>query len=247
MTLHAFQPLLQYACKYTSLMTTLNLRAQKCVSHLTGGTVRALFLGISAGDLVRPLLTPLSCHSPKGDGGHYAIGSPCGSLTRSDLCFAFLYLCSFKGSPMFRTPTIDARSFGSPVSPLFRYVISTESPETQRVSRGKLRLLSAHDCQIYVVQPYGGYRTLSCLWGRSRRRSPMLRTRPGLPPPQICLPSTLSGTGHTCTSTRAFFCLRLPSGTHYCRTLAFGYPSPPSGCDWTLTDLCARIPIITSK
>ena len=33
---------------------------------------------------------------------------------------------------------------------------------------------------------------------------PVLRTRPGLTPPQICLPSTLSGTGHTCTSTRAF-------------------------------------------
>jgi len=33
---------------------------------------------------------------------------------------------------------------------------------------------------------------------------PVLRTRPGLVPPQICLPSTLAGTGHTCTSTHAF-------------------------------------------
>ena len=33
---------------------------------------------------------------------------------------------------------------------------------------------------------------------------PVLRTRPGLAPPQICLPSTLSGTGHTYTSTHAF-------------------------------------------
>ncbi len=33
---------------------------------------------------------------------------------------------------------------------------------------------------------------------------PVLRTRPGLAPPQICLPSTLPGTGHTCTSTHAF-------------------------------------------
>ena len=33
---------------------------------------------------------------------------------------------------------------------------------------------------------------------------PVLRTRPGLAPPQICLPSTFSGTGHTCTSTHAF-------------------------------------------
>jgi len=33
---------------------------------------------------------------------------------------------------------------------------------------------------------------------------PVLRTRPDLIPPQICLPSTLSSTGHTCTSTHAF-------------------------------------------
>jgi hypothetical protein len=33
---------------------------------------------------------------------------------------------------------------------------------------------------------------------------PVLRVRPGLAPPQICLPSTLSGTGYTCTSTHAF-------------------------------------------
>ena len=33
---------------------------------------------------------------------------------------------------------------------------------------------------------------------------PVLRTRPGSAPPQICLPSTLSDTGHTCTSTHAF-------------------------------------------
>ncbi len=32
----------------------------------------------------------------------------------------------------------------------------------------------------------------------------VLQTRPGLTPPQICLPSTLPGTGHTCTSTHAF-------------------------------------------
>jgi len=32
----------------------------------------------------------------------------------------------------------------------------------------------------------------------------VLRTRPGLNPPQICLPSILSDTGHTCASTHAF-------------------------------------------
>ena len=34
------------------------------------------------------------------------------------------------------------------------------------------------------------------------------------------------------------FCLRLPSGAHRCYTLAFGYPSPPSGWVWTLPDIC---------
>jgi len=33
---------------------------------------------------------------------------------------------------------------------------------------------------------------------------PVLRTCPDIPTPQIYLPSTLSGTGHTCTSTHAF-------------------------------------------
>jgi len=50
----------------------------------------------------------------------------------------------------------DARDFVSPVSPIIRYLIATASPETQRASRGKLRLLSAHDRQIYVAWPYDG-------------------------------------------------------------------------------------------
>jgi hypothetical protein len=69
---------------------------------------------------------------------------------------------------------------------------------------------------------------------------PVLRTRPGSAPPQICLPSTLSGTGHTCTSTHAF-----ASGFLQARiaatTLAFGYPSPPSGWVWTLPDTCVIV------
>jgi len=65
----------------------------------------------------------------------------------------------------------------------------------------------------------------------------VLRTRPGSAPPQICLPSTLSDTGHTCTSTHAFasgFLQACITAT----TLAFGYPSPPSGWVWTLPDIC---------
>jgi len=43
----------------------------------------------------------------------------------------------------------------------------------------------------------------------------VLRTRPGFVPPQICLPSTLLGYGaYLYVDPR--FCLRLPSGGHYC-------------------------------
>jgi len=75
---------------------------------------------------------------------------------------------------------------------------------------------------------------------------PVLRTRPGLTPPQICLPSTLSDTGHTCTSTHAFASGFLQAGIA-ATTLAFGYPSPPSGWVWTLPDICVTIPDITIK
>lgn len=73
---------------------------------------------------------------------------------------------------------------------------------------------------------------------------PVLRTRPGLTPPQICLPSTLSGTGHTCTSTHAFASGFLQAGIA-ATTFAFGYPSPLSGWVWTLPDICVIIPDIT--
>jgi hypothetical protein len=65
----------------------------------------------------------------------------------------------------------------------------------------------------------------------------VLRTRPGSAPPQICLPSTLLGYGaYLYVDPR--FCLQLPSGAHRCYTLAFDYPSPPSGWVWTLPDIC---------
>ena len=52
----------------------------------------------------------------------------------------------------------------------------------------------------------------------------VLQTRPGLAPPQICLPSTLSDTGHTCTSTHAFasgFLQVLHCCNHPCLQLPF--------------------------
>ena len=126
----------------TSLITTL---IYPC--HSAGGTVRAFTLaGYPRPGLLCPLLTPA-----------YVMGSPLGLLTR--LIRPLL-------RPPIRVPLglaggwdalpPDARDFVSPVSPIIRYLLATGSSETQRVSRGKLRLLSAHDRQIYVAWPYDG-------------------------------------------------------------------------------------------
>jgi len=68
----------------------------------------------------------------------------------------------------------------------------------------------------------------------------VLRTRPGFPS-LICLPSTFRYGAYLCFDPR--FCLRPPSGVHCCSTLAFGYPSPPSGWVWTF---CGIYDIITA-
>jgi len=119
-------------------------------------------------------------------------------------------------------PSDDSRyafdsPYGSP-SPLYK--------DTQRVSRGKLRLLSAHDRQIYVTRPYDGYRTSSCVADSSR----------------LCPASNLPALYPLGYGAYLYvdprFCLQLPSGAHRCYALAFGYPSPPSGWVWTLPNIC---------
>jgi len=73
-----------------------------------------------------------------------------------------------------------------------------------QVSRGKHRLLSAHDRQIYVARPYDGYRTSSCVADSSR----------------LCPASNLPalhpfGYGaYLYVNPR--FCFQLPSGVHRC-------------------------------
>ena len=123
--------------------------------------------------------------------------------------------------------------FFLPVSPIFRLLIAIRPSETQWASRGKLRLLSAHDCQIYVVRPYEGYRTLSCVADSSR------------PYPASNLPALYPFGYGAYLYVNPRFCLRLPSSAHYCNTLAFGYPSAPSAWVWTLPDTCVTIPDIT--
>ena len=104
---------------------------------------------------------------------------------------------------------------------------------------GYSRLLSAHDRQIYGVQPCEGYRTLSCV-ADSSQSSPAsnlpalyLLVR-GIPVRRPTLSESPFG--------------RLPAAgflqmLHHCNTLALGYPSPPSGWVWTLPAICAILPV----
>ena len=171
---------------------------------------------------------------PSAD-SRYVLGSPYGSLTRSYVCccmpiFVFPPPCGVRLDGGQDAMTHRRRGFVLPVLP-FNPVKFSAAPtsETQRASRGKLRLLSAHDRQIYVTRPYDGYRSLSCVANLS----------------WLCPASNLpalypSGYGaYLYVDPR--FCLRLPSGVHCCNTLAFGYPSPLSGWVWTLSGNCVII------
>ncbi len=125
------------------------------------------------------------------------------------------------------------RGFVQPVS-LYSGISATEIDyETQWTSRGTPRLLSAHDCQIYVVRPYDGYRTLSCVADSSR------------PYPASNLPALYPFGYGAYLYVNPRFCLRLPSGAHYCNTLALDYPSAPSAWVWTLPDVCVTLSDIT--
>ena len=107
---------------------------------------------------------------------------------------------------------------------------SDRPSETQRTSRGKPRLLSAHDCQIYLAPPCDGYRTLSCVADSSRFH------------PASNLPALYPSGYGAYLYVNPRFCLRLPSGAHCWNTLAFDYPSAPSAWIWTLRGICVKIP-----
>ncbi len=97
------------------------------------------------------------------------MGSPCGSLTRSYICccmpiFVFPTPCGVRLDGGQDAMTHRRRGFVRPVLPDSPVIFSAvPTSETQRASRGKHRLLSAHDRQIYVVWPYDGYRASSCV------------------------------------------------------------------------------------
>ncbi len=97
------------------------------------------------------------------------MGSPCGLLTRSSFycclpIFVFLPPYGVRLDGGQDAMAHRRRGFVRPVLPHSPVIFSAvPTSETQRVSRGKHRLLSAHDRQIYVVWPYDGYRALSCV------------------------------------------------------------------------------------
>ena len=132
--------------------------------------------------------------------------------------------------PLFGRRAHPRQGFCFTAFPHIPVYYSKETFKTQRASRGKFRLLSAHDRQIYVTRPYDGYRSLSCVANLS----------------WLCPASNLpalypSGYGaYLYVDPR--FCLRLPSGEHCCNTLASGYPSAPSAWVWTLPGTCVTIP-----
>ena len=105
---------------------------------------------------------------PSAD-SRYVISSPCGPLTRSLICccmpiFVFPAPCGIGLDGGQDAMTHRRRDFVLPVLPDSPVIFSAApTSETQRASRGKHRLLSAHDRQIYVVWPYDGYRALSCV------------------------------------------------------------------------------------
>ena len=107
---------------------------------------------------------------PSAD-SHCAIISPCGLITHwflspaPSVCLSCSPGSSLAGTPNHLMPGIF---FLLPVFPYIPVAYSDSPSETQRTSRGKPRLLSAHDCQIYLVRPCDGYRTLSCVADSSR-------------------------------------------------------------------------------
>ena len=126
------------------------------------------------------------------------MGSPYGSLTRSYICccmpiFVFPAPCGVGLDGGQDAMTHRRRGFVQPVLPDSPVIFSAVPTfETQRVSRGKHRLLSAHDRQIYGV--------------RQRRIEDFVLCCglvPTIPRLRSACPLPFD-TGHTCTSTRAF-------------------------------------------
>jgi len=163
--------------------------------------------------------------------------SPCGLITlwfyRLRPCFVCPALLARLINDWSVQP-FDAGDFFLPVFPYIPVAYNDSPFETQRTSRGKPRLLSAHDCQIYLAPPCDEYRTLSCVADSSRFH------------PASNLPALYPSGYGAYLYVNPRFCLRLPSGAHCWNTLALDYPSAPSAWIWTFQSICVKIPRITN-
>ena len=211
--------------------------------HSAGGTVRA-FTGVGPPrfiftQLVSPALPP-SAES------HYTISAPYGLLTRYFNCrripqFVVSSLRRvlarwWSGYDLPPTPGISGNRFS-----LFRWfhtTVITRCSGPPGVNLGYFQRTIVRYTE-FTMMDRGLF--LCC----------------GLvpdPPASSACPLPF-GTGHTCTSTHAFasgllqaYIAVAPSwdGEALAKTLAFGYPSPPSGWVWTLLGTCVTIPGITN-
>ena len=170
---------------------------------------------------------------PSAD-SRYEMGSPYGSLTRSYACccmpiFVFLPPCRARLDGGQDAMAHRRRGFVLPVLPHSPVIFQ----QYQLPRRNGPPGVSSDYFQRTIVR-YTGLNHVT-----NRGLYLVLRTRPGLAPPQICLPSTFRY--GACLYVDPRFCLRLPSGTHCCNTLAINYPSPPSGWIWTLAATCVIV------
>ena len=123
-------------------------------SGLDQGEASAITLGSLAARF-------LWLNMPSAD-SHCVMGSPYGSLTRPHGCccmpiFVFPPPCGIGLAGGQDAMTHRRRGFVRPVPPHSPVIFpAAPTSETQRASRGKHRLLSAHDRQIYGVRPYDG-------------------------------------------------------------------------------------------
>ena len=162
---------------------------------------------------------------------HYTMGLPYGLLTRLYACccmpiFVFPPPCGVRLAGGQDAITHQRRGFGLPVLPSNPVIFQRQLPRCSGppgVSSGYFQRTIVRYTEVNHLTDRGLY--------------PVLRTRPGLPPPQICLPSAFWARGIPVRRPTPL----LPASFSRCiaaTDLAFGYPSPPSGWIWTLPDNC---------
>jgi hypothetical protein len=176
--------------------------------------------------LLCPLLTPA-----------YTISAPCGLLTRWSVCLRILSFV-FLSFPRFGSSVVRTRCPTDAGDLINRFSLFPVSQATVPMRCSGPPGVSSGYFQRTIVR-YTRFDPMT-----DRGLCPVLRTRPGLTSPRICLPSTFWVRG---IPVRRPTLLPPASFSRYITAtdLAFSYPSPPSGWIWTLTDTSVIIPVST--